>query len=91
MGALVRIQPPAHKQGRLRPPDVQRIKFGRGIDNRALKEQGFAYNFTSAGTVQAFVEAIRLRTTVGQEPGYTYQEDVEQFFRHSPAVVRNRE
>jgi UDP-glucose 4-epimerase len=92
IGATLAVEPLRRLFGADLPAELlELLKFGRGIDNRALKEQGFAYNFTSAGTVQAFVEAIRLRTTVGQEPGYTYQEDVEQFFRHSPAVVRNRE
>ncbi|MBI2705909.1 MAG: NAD-dependent epimerase/dehydratase family protein [Actinobacteria bacterium] len=68
------------------------LKFGRGIDNRRLKEAGFQYNYTSAGTVKAFVEAMRLRSTVGTTtPTYRYERDVEQFFRHSPAVVRELE
>ncbi len=70
---------------------LELLRFGRGIDNRKLKEHGFAYKHTSAGAVQAFVESMRLRQTVGERAGYTYQEDVEQFFRHSPAVVRNRD
>ena len=66
------------------------LRYGRGIDNRRLKRSGFKYRYTSAGAVQAFVEALRLRQTVGEiDPGYRYQRDVEQFFRHSPAVVRD--
>ena len=66
------------------------LRYGRGIDNRRLKQAGFEYQYTSAGAVQAFVEALRLRSTVGTtEPTYTYERDVEQFFRHSPAVVRD--
>jgi UDP-glucose 4-epimerase len=66
------------------------LRYGRGIDNRRLKQAGFQYQYTSAGAVKAFVEALRLRTTVGAvEPTYTYERDVEQFFRHSPAVVRD--
>ena len=39
---------------------------------------------------EAFVEANRLRGTVGgRDPDYRYEEDVEQFFRHSPSVVRD--
>jgi UDP-glucose 4-epimerase len=65
------------------------LKFGRGIDNRRLKRAGFSYDYTSAGAVEAFVEALRLRGTVGEsEPAYRYERDVEAFFRHSPAVVR---
>ncbi len=71
------------------PPELlDLLRYGRGIDNRRLKEAGFDYRYTSAGAVQAFVEALRLRSTVGEEE-YSYEEDVEQFFRHSPAVVRD--
>ena len=66
------------------------LRYGRGVDNRRLKEAGFEYHYTSAGAVEAFVEAVRLRDTVGSaESSYRYERDVEQFFRHSPAVVRD--
>jgi UDP-glucose 4-epimerase len=66
------------------------LRYGRGIDNRRLKEAGFQYNYTSAGAVEAFIEAVRLRETIGSTtPSYRYERDVEQFFRHSPAVVRD--
>jgi len=66
------------------------LKYGRGVDNRRLKRAGFSYHYTSAGTVEAFVEAMRLRHTVGEtNPTYRYERDVEAFFRHSPAVVRS--
>ncbi len=68
------------------------MRYGRGMDNRRLKEAGFRYRYTSAGAVEAFVEAQRLRNTVGTtEPTYRYERDVEQFFRHSPAVHRDVE
>ena len=71
------------------PETIDLLKYGRGIDNRRLVSTGFRYNYTSAGTVAAFAEAMRLRNTIGEhEPGYRYESDVEQFFRHSPAVVR---
>lgn len=65
------------------------LRYGRGIDNSRLKQAGFSYEYTSAGAVQAFAESLRLRTSMG-DPGtrYTYERDVEQFFRHSPAVLR---
>ena len=67
------------------------LRYGRGVDNRRLKQAGFHYRYTSAGTVQAFVEALRLRETVGDHhPAYQYEGDVENFFRHSPAVLRDR-
>jgi UDP-glucose 4-epimerase len=66
------------------------MRYGRGVDNRRLKAAGFRYGFTSAGTVEAFVESMRLRGTVGADANaYHYERDVEQFFRHSPAVVRD--
>jgi UDP-glucose 4-epimerase len=69
---------------------IDLLRYGRGIDNRRLKRAGFVYDFTSAGAVEAFVEALRLRSTVGtDEHAYRYERDVEQFFRHSPAVVRD--
>ena len=66
------------------------LRYGRGIDNQRLKAAGFEYNYTSAGAVKAFIEAVRLRETIGStEPSYHYERDVEQFFRHSPAVIRD--
>ena len=67
------------------------LRYGRGIDNLAFKEAGFDYEYTSAGAVEAFVQAMRLRDTVGGDQiNYRYEEDVEKFFRHSPAVLRDR-
>jgi UDP-glucose 4-epimerase len=73
------------------PPELlDLLRHGRGVDNRRLKRAGFDYRFTSAGTVADFVEALRIRRTVGEtSPEYLYERDVEQFFRHSPAVVRD--
>jgi UDP-glucose 4-epimerase len=65
------------------------LKYGRGADNRRLQRAGFRYHYTSAGTVESFAESVRLRNVVGPEPVYLYEKDVEQFFRHSPAVVRD--
>jgi UDP-glucose 4-epimerase len=68
------------------------MRYGRGIDNRRLKRAGFDYQYTSAGAVKAFVEALRLRGTVGDDPPtYHYERDVEAFFRHSPAIARDSE
>jgi UDP-glucose 4-epimerase len=64
------------------------LRYGRGVDTRRFTDTGFAYNATSAGTVQTFIRALRLRRQAGRQPAsYTYQHDVEQFFRHSPSVV----
>jgi UDP-glucose 4-epimerase len=64
------------------------LRYGRGVDNRRLKRAGFEYEFTSAQAVRDFVEKARLHEVVGNAPAYRYERDVEQFFRHSPAVVR---
>ena len=71
---------------------IDLLKYGRGADNRRFKGVGFSYGYTSAGAVEAFIEATRLRTSVGStQPTYRYERDVEQFFRHSPAVIREGE
>jgi UDP-glucose 4-epimerase len=72
------------------PPEVlDLLRYGRGVDNRRLKEAGFTYNYTSAGAVDSYAQARRLRGAVGNaRPAYKYERDVETFFRHSPAVVR---
>ncbi|HZN15722.1 MAG TPA: NAD-dependent epimerase/dehydratase family protein [Acidimicrobiales bacterium] len=72
------------------PPELlDLLRYGRGVDNRRLKQAGFSYRYTSAGAVENFAEASRLRRTVGDSrPSYKYERDVEAFFRHSPAVVR---
>ena len=75
------------------PPELlDLLRYGRGVDNRRLKQAGFSYRFTTAGAVESFSRASRLRATIGDtEQGYRYERDVENFFRHSPAVVRNPE
>jgi UDP-glucose 4-epimerase len=67
------------------------LKYGRGVDNHRLKQFGFRYEYTSSEAIEAFIKALRLRKAVGaSEPHYRYERDVEQFFRHSPAVQRDR-
>ena len=70
---------------------VEVVTYGRGADNRRLKRAGFDYLTTSAGAVHAFAEAARLRGALGraERVPYHYERDVEDFFRHSPAVVRD--
>ncbi len=65
------------------------LRYGRGIDTTRLKSTGFEFSTTSAGAVERFAEVTRLRRAVGDQlPSYKYEADVEAFFRHSPAVVR---
>ncbi len=71
------------------PENLELLRYGRGVDGSKLVDAGFHYSYTSAGTVENYAQSLRLRSTVGGgEPEYTYQADVEQFFKHSPAVLR---
>jgi UDP-glucose 4-epimerase len=84
---------PGRLTGLLELPDeyLRLLRYGRGVDNRRLKKTGFRYDYSSAQAVMAFVEAVRLRASVGSTtPTFTYERDVEQFFRHSPAIIRNQ-
>jgi len=82
---------PLRRLGLELPPElIDLLRYGRGADNRRLKAAGFAYRYTSAGAVANFARAVRLQQSVGmRRPEYRYESDVEQFFRHSPAVVRD--
>jgi UDP-glucose 4-epimerase len=64
------------------------LRYGRGVDTRRLAATGFEYEATSAGAVHSFIRALRLRRSTGKtSTSYTYEHDVEQFFRHSPSVT----
>ena len=67
------------------------LRYGRGVDNRRLKDAGFDVPATPPpARCGRSPRPPRLRRTVGAtEPTYRYERDVEQFFRHSPAVVRD--
>jgi len=68
------------------------LRYGRGMDTRRLAATGFEYEYTSAGAVQSFIRALRLRRSAGKvQSSYTYEHDVEQFFRHSPSVMSTPE
>jgi UDP-glucose 4-epimerase len=74
----------------LPPETLALLRYGRGVDNRRLKQAGFNYRFTSAGAVESYAQARRLRNTVGDShPAYKYEREVENFFRRSPSVVRH--
>jgi UDP-glucose 4-epimerase len=72
------------------PPELDSLlRFGRGIDTSRIEKTGFSCRYTTAGAVDSFIRAVRLRRSVGKAPpSYTYEQDIEQFFRHSPAVTR---
>lgn len=71
------------------PPEVLRLlRYGRGIDNTRFKAAGYRYEYTTAGTVDAFARGLHLAKSIGDEhPAYRYEHEVEDFFRHSPAVI----
>jgi len=74
----------------LPPEALMLLRYGRALDNSRFKRAGFRYRYTSAGTVDAFAQGQRLDGAVGEKhPSYRYQREVEDFFRHSPAVVRD--
>jgi UDP-glucose 4-epimerase len=76
----------------LPPEAMQLLRFGRTIDNTRYKHAGFRYSYTTATTIEAFAQALRLAGTIGvSSPSYRYQREVEDFFRHSPAVIRSPE
>jgi UDP-glucose 4-epimerase len=87
------LSPPLSRLGLDLPPELLGLlRHGRGVDNRRLKKVGFDYRYTSAGTVADFVQALRISRLGGDaDRAYQYERDVEQFFRHSPAVVRGGE
>ncbi|MGP0030551.1 MAG: NAD-dependent epimerase/dehydratase family protein [Acidimicrobiales bacterium] len=71
------------------PPELEDLlRYGRGVDTRRFTATGFDYQATSAGAVLSFIRALRLRRGAGRDrSSYTYEHDVEQFFRHSPSVT----
>ena len=74
------------------PPEVlSLLRYGRAVDNSPFKRSGFRYRYSTAGTIDAFARSLRLEGAVGSHsPSYQYERDVETFFRHSPAVVRDK-
>jgi UDP-glucose 4-epimerase len=68
------------------------LRFGRGVDNRLYKAAGFDYGYTSREAVIDFGEHMRLRSVMrGDEQGYRYEREVEEFLRWSPHVRRERQ
>jgi UDP-glucose 4-epimerase len=91
-GYRLYAQPLARLGVDLPPELIELLTYGRGVDNRRLKQAGFDYRATSAGALRSFAEAARLRGALGraERAPYHYERDVEDFFRHSPAVVRDQ-
>ena len=73
---------------RIPPEMLQQLRYGRALDNRALKAAGYAFRATTREAVQAFAEHLRtraLRESSGER--YQYEREVEEFLRWSPAVL----
>ncbi len=73
------------------PDEVRRqLRYGRGLDNRKLKQAGYHFQLTTRESVQAFAEALRLAPLRGASgEGYRYEREVEEFLRYSPSVRRD--
>jgi UDP-glucose 4-epimerase len=73
------------------PEEVLRqLRYGRGQDNRKLKQSGYRFTLTTRETVQEFAAALRLKPLreSGAAP-YRYEREVEEFLRWSPSVRRD--
>jgi UDP-glucose 4-epimerase len=72
------------------PDEVrQQLRYGRGLDNRRLKQTGYRFARTTRETVQAFAAALRLKPfRESAEAPYRYEREVEEFLRWSPSVHR---
>jgi UDP-glucose 4-epimerase len=70
------------------PPSSGPPALRPGVDTSRLTKTGFTCRYTSAGNGRQLHPGLRLRRSVGKPPAsYTYEQDIEQFFRHSSAVV----
>jgi UDP-glucose 4-epimerase len=75
------------------PPELESLlRYGRGVDTSRIATTGFEHRYTTAGAVENFIRAVRLRRTIGRiPPTYTYEHEVEEFFRRSPSAIRRAE
>ena len=74
------------------PPEaLNQLRFGRGVDNRRYKAEGFSYGYTSREAVLKLGEHLRLHPVLrgAQEP-YRYEREVEEFLSWSPHVRNGR-
>ena len=74
----------------LTPELLDLLRYGRGVDNRRLKQAGFRYRLHVGRHRRGLRRvAAAARAPSATSPAYHYERDVEQFFRHSPAVARD--
>jgi UDP-glucose 4-epimerase len=73
------------------PEEVrQQLRYGRGLDNRKLKQSGYRFQLTTREAVQAFAAALRLKPLrESADAPYRYEREVEEFLRWSPSVHRD--
>ena len=71
------------------PPELEDLlRYGRGVDTRRLAATGFSTVPPAPGRCRASSAPRGCAARVGRTPSsYTYEHDVEQFFRHSPSVT----
>jgi len=72
------------------PPEMlAMLRFGRGVDNKALQAAGYRYRYSTVGAIQDFLAGLRLKRVVGtEEPAAFYQDDLENFL-HRHALDRS--
>lgn len=75
------------------PPEMRNeLRFGRGLDNRALKATGYRLRHTTRETIERLREHQRLHPLLRDRSGpYRYEREVEEFLRWSPSVRRPEE
>ena len=73
------------------PDEVRRqLRYGRGLDNRKLKQSGYRFALTTRETVQDFAAILRLKPLrKSASSPYRYEREVEEFLRWSPSVRRD--
>ena len=71
------------------PPEILGLlRYGRAVDTSRSVAAGFPYEYSTRETIEHFARARRLDAIRGPRPEYAYEHDVEEFFRHSHAVVQ---
>jgi UDP-glucose 4-epimerase len=74
---------------RIPPEMANELRFGRGLDNRALKATGYRLRYTTRETIEKLREHQRLHPLLRDRGGpYRYEREVEEFLRWSPSVRR---
>ncbi len=67
---------------------LAQLRYGRGLDNRKLKQTGFRYEYTTREAVLKLRERQRLGRLLEADEPFHYEAEVEEFLRRSPHVRR---